>query len=498
MIEFEIGAFFQHTELVAFSNSLRANLRQSIRFNDITEDVDFSSVFANVTFNFSDQWSLDVGGRYQDADKDNFVRGWSASWVFPDCPESPCDPGLTPVDVVFDPVLDDYPGCEGDVDGDRYCLVDPATVQYFGSAVAPGTLLYAMPWRETRDVPVPWSWGNSVPVGLTAIDFNRREFDRGEGPWSENFKEDGFSPQISLRYRLSDAMSAYARYAESFKIGGFDTGQSTIPRSVDELTFQTEDAEHIEVGLKGTLMDGRFSFATAIFETEFPNLQVSVLSSDPNQTSASGNAGQRVRGFEWDTRFAAGEYWILGFMGALMDGEMTRFPGAGCTDTEINFAINNADAPCQLFDEDTLERVIPVDANDAFDDRLAIIDRSGLPAPRTPDWKFIASADLAMPIFGGQYELAGNVKAFYSDGYILDVEGFEEIVRYDDHGDMNIIVGIRHVDAGWSVSAFARNIFEARPTYHPENDPFPDGTQTIHLGPAAFTSYGVKVEFVLQ
>ncbi|MFQ5982155.1 MAG: TonB-dependent receptor, partial [Woeseiaceae bacterium] len=275
MVEFEVGAFFQHTELVAFSNSLRANLRQSIRFNDITEDVDFQSVFTNVTINFSDRFSLDIGGRYQDADKDNFVRGWSASWVFDVCPETPCDVGLTPVDVVFDPVLDDYPGCEGDVDGDAYCLVDPSTVRFFGPDPTPGALLYAMPWRETRDIPVPWSWGNAVPVGMTAIDFNRREFDRGEGPWSENFTEDGFSPQISLRYNLSDDMMAYAKYAESFKIGGFDTGQSTIPRSVDELTFQTEDVEHYEIGLKGTLVDGRFSFSTNIFETDFPNLQVS-------------------------------------------------------------------------------------------------------------------------------------------------------------------------------------------------------------------------------
>lgn len=507
-VEWEIGAFMQTTDLAAFSSSMRANLRQSQRFNDITEDVDFSSVFANVTINFNDRFSLDVGGRYQDADKDNFVRGYSASWVFAVCPEEPCDPGLTPVDVVWDPALDggdgDYAGCEGSAldgrgrDRDTYCLVDPSTVRFFGATPPPGALLYAMPWRETRYVPDAWSWGNAVPVGLTAIDFNRREFDRGEGPWSENFTEEGFSPQVSLRFQATDDISIYARYAESFKIGGFDTGQSSIPRSVDELTFETEDAEHIELGAKGILMDGRFSFSTAIFETDFPNLQVSVLSSDPEQTSASGNAGQRVRGFEFDTRFAASENWILGFAGAFMDGEMTRFPGAGCTDTEINDAINNMSAPCELFDEDTLLRVVPTDAEDAFDDKLAIIDRTGLVAPRTPDWKFILSADFVMPIGGGEYELTGNAKAFISDGYILDVEGFEEIVKYDQHSDLNIMIGIRNVDAGWSVTAFARNLLEARPTYHPENDTFPNGTETQHLGPAAFTSYGIKMEFLFD
>ncbi len=109
MIEWELGAFMQTTELTATSNSIRANIRQSLRFNDITEDVDFSSVFANVTINFNDQWSLDIGGRYQEADKDNTVIGYAGSWVFDVCPETPC--GLDPLtdlatDLQFTPSLD--------------------------------------------------------------------------------------------------------------------------------------------------------------------------------------------------------------------------------------------------------------------------------------------------------------------------------------------------------------------------------------------------------
>ena len=119
-------------------------------------------------------------------------------------------------------------------------------------------------------------------------------------------------------------------------------------------------------------------------------------------------------------------------------------------------------------------------------------------APRTPDWKFILSADFVMPVGGGAYEITGNARGYISDGYILDVEGFEEIVKYDEHGDLNIMIGIRNTDAGWSVTAFARNLLEARPTYHPENDPFPNGTETQFLAPSAFTSYGVKMEYLFD
>ena len=524
-VEWEVGGFYQNTDLTAFSSSLRSSVRQSQRFNAITEEVDFMGIMANVTFNFmDDKMSLDIGGRYQDVDKFATVRGYAASWIFTVCPEDnpatpieECDPGLTPSSVVWDPTLDggdgDYPGCEGRMadgrgreDRDTYCLVDPSTARLF-LPVPDGALLYAIPFRETRYVPLAWNAGYAIPVGLTAPDYNRREFDRNEGPYAERFTESGFSPQVSLRFRPTQNMSLYVRYAEAFKIGGYDTGQSSIPTDVDELTLDTEDAEQIEIGIKGTAMEGRFSYDADIFELEFPNLQVSVLSTDPEQTSSAGNAGQRVRGVEFNTRFAATENLILGLSGALMDGEMTRFPNAGCTDNEINESITinqggGMNGACKFFDPDTvgpdgnLAEVFPTDPEDAFE-FIPIIDRTGLPAPRTPDWKFIVDADYTAP-FGNNLEFNINAKAFFSDGYIVDVEGFGEEIRYDTHEDLNVMIGIRNVDAGWSIAAFARNLLEARPTYHPEFDPFPEGSFSQFLGPQAFTNYGVKLEYVFD
>jgi outer membrane receptor protein involved in Fe transport len=499
-LEWTAGAFYQNTDLVAFSSSMRANVRQSQRFNDITEEVDFTGLFAKVTFNISDTVAIDIGGRHQDVDKFATVEGHAASWIFTVCPdEEGCDPGLTPVSVTFDPVLDGYAGCEGENErGDVYCLVDPSTARLF-LPVPDGALLYAMPFRETRNVPPSWSWGNAIPVGLTAKDYAVR-VDRGEGPWAERFTESGFSPQVALRWNIRDNITMYARYAESFKIGGFDTGQSSIPTDVEELTFETEDAEQIELGIKGTVLNGRFSFDADIFELEFPNLQVSVLSPDPEQTSAAGNAGQRVRGFEFNTRFAATDNLLLGFAGALMDGEMTRFPGAGCTDSEISQALSDPDAPCEFYEDGV--RILgdpdnPLDAGTAVDDYTAIINRTGLPAPRTPDWKFILTADYNVP-FRSKYEINASAKAFFSDGYVVNVEGFGNIVDYTTHEDLNLMLGIRNIDKGWGIYGFARNLLEARPTYHPENDVFPNGTQAAFLAPSAFTSYGVKFEYVFE
>ena len=493
--EWEVGAFYEETNLSAFSSSLRANVRQSQRYNFITEDVEYAAIFGNLTVNFmDDKLSLDIGGRYQDVSKFATVEGYAASWVFAECPETPCDPALTPVSVVFDPVIDGYDGCEGEVDGDRYCRVDPSTARIF-LPVPDGAPLYAMPYRETRDIPQAWWSGNAIPVGLTAPDFAIRA-DRGEGPYAETFGEEGFSPQATLRYRPTDTMSFYVRYAEATKIGGFDTGQTSIPSDVDELTFDTENAEQLEIGVKGTAFDSRVSYSVDLFELEMPNLQTTVLSPDPEQDTASSNAAQRVRGLEFDLRWAASENLLLGLGGTFMDGEMTSFVGAGCTDSEIQMALTDPGAPCRLFDEDG-NRVLPppsIDPVEASDDLTAIIDRTGDQAPRTPDWKFVFSADYSIQL-AARYEFSLNAKAYVSDGYILDVNGFGDIVDYDRHEDLSVLAGVRNIDKGWSISLYARNILEARPTYHAENDVFPNGLQSVHLSPTSFTSYGARFEY---
>jgi len=426
--------------------------------------------------------SLDVGARYQDIDKVMSVIGYGATWVFDVEPVSAGTGGG------FGCTEDDVVPCD-------YALVDPATARITGD-VAPGADLWTIHFRDSRNTPDEWLPSMAQPVGLTAPDFNAEGLG---GPYIDTpFTAQETSPQITWRYRPNDNMSFYARYAESFKIGGFDTGQTSVPRSLDALVFDSEDAETIELGIKGTAWGGRFGYDATLFELEFPNLQTTTISSDPEQTSESINAGQRVRGLEFNFRLAASENLLLTFAGAFMDGEMTEFPGAGCTDAEISVALTDPDAPCKLFEDDIRQLPPPdLDAATAFDDYDSFIDRGGSDAPRTPDWKFILTADYRAPI-GSKYELAINAKGYASDGYILAVESFSKVVKYNEHEDLNITVGLGDIDGKWMVSVFARNLLEARPSYNARFDIFPNGVASASLGPSNFTTYGVKFEYRLR
>ena len=483
-IEWMVGAYWQDTELFAWSSSLRATVRRGQRYNVITEDVDFKSLFATVTFNFmDDKMSIDLGARYQEVDKFLTTTNYGATWVF----------DVEPVSLgVGGP-----PGCtEDDPVPCDYALVDPATARIF-LPVAPGADLWTIHFRDSRNTPVEWLPSNAQAVGLTAPDFNAP---RLPAPWAVPFmgKTSDTNPQITFRYRPTDNLSFYARYAEAFKIGGFDSGQTTIPGDFDDLQFDSEEAETYELGVKGTAWNGRFGFDATLFHLEIPNLQVTTESTDPEQTSATVNAGQRVRGLEFSARWAASENLLLSFSGAFMDGEMTSFPGAGCTDGEAAEAFSSASAPCQIFDDNDVLQIPPIDPVEAFDDFFSVIDRSGTQAPRTPDWKFVLAADYRVPI-ANRYELSFNAKGYVSDGYILDVESFTKVVKYNQHEDLNLTVGFGDLDGRWVVAVFGRNLLEARPSYNAQFDTFPDGLESTEgIGPSSFTTYGVKFTYRMR
>ena len=110
------------------------------------------------------------------------------------------------------------------------------------------------------------------------------------------------------------------------------------------------------------------------------------------------------------------------------------------------------------------------------------------------------TADYRLPVLGS-YEFYFNTIGYISDGYILDVESFDQIVKYNQHGDLNLTVGFGDIRGTWVVSVFVRNLFEARPSYNAGYDTFPNGLAGsgddtgVYLGPSSFMTYGLKLEY---
>lgn len=458
-IEWMAGVFIQDTTLDNVTGNLRATVRRGVRMNNVWEDVRWHTAFATVTFNFlDDKASLDLGGRYSDIDKLTKAHGYGSQWIVNEEPE----PGSPAGYVQADPATD----------GSRIYLP-------FNAAAG----LWYYPFADNRVTPENWKGtvGANV-VGLTVPLFSCLEAGcqvRTQGPAGGagnggDFGAKEFDPQVVLRYRPNDNHSLFARWSQSFKLGGFDTGQTTIPNNLDDFAFDTERTEAFEVGAKGTILDGRARYDVTLFQNIFKSLQLQAATGNLDDPNANVNAGkQRVRGVEFSIDYAATEQWTVSLAGALMDGEMVDFFNSPCNRTEVTLPDPNCDLT------------------------TSTIDRSGQAAAFTPDWGFTMDSNYVMPLFDS-YELSFNVRGYISDDYFTDRQDFTKDVSWDQHGDVNITVGFGDAAGTWRVAAWGRNILEANQTYFPELDFTQRNAIVPNVSASNFMTYGLKFEYTYR
>jgi outer membrane receptor protein involved in Fe transport len=465
-VEWMVGAYWQDSDLDLISDSLEAGLRRPRRFNIAWEEAEWKGLFAAATFNFmDDRASLDVGGRYSKVEKTGFIQGWGARYVFAE------EPDLDPTDAI--------PGdCATYTNDDNEVICEAVTT----TDGQPG---FTQLWRE-RQIPPNWASPLTQPIGFTALDPDIR---RNTGPLLVPIEDSEFDPQIVFRYRPSEDLSLYAKYATAFKAGGYDSAVASLPDDEDAFAFAPEEAEIWEIGAKGGFWGGRARFDVALFQVEVEDLQLATIVADLGGTGGTNvaeatNAGlQRTRGLEFTLDAALTDNLRARLVGAIMDGEMVEYGNAGCTAAEVDVADTG---PC-ITEDESIALV--------GDDSLAgTIDRSGSPAPRTPDWKFALKLDYSRPL-NNRFTGFANMNVATSDGYISNIEEFDLVQKVGTHTDMNVSIGIGDADGRWRLSAWGRNLFEVSEEYNAEFDVRSDGIVFEDMSASMFRSYGLQFEY---
>jgi outer membrane receptor protein involved in Fe transport len=473
--EWEAGAYWQQEDLDGNpSCDSRAGIRHPNRCNYPWQDAEWKNVFGSVTFNFMDnRAAIDLGARYSRVDKTASVRGTAGTLIFDINPDGPDMDGVVETLNGAANVTAQIIDC---ATGHRQC----------GSY---GAGYWTHRWTNasggsTRRVPDAWNAQAPVAFGPQLSGLRTNEAGGLDG-LSGSYDTSSLDPQITLRYNINDDTSIYAKYVKAFKAGGFDTASRSLPDNFDKFQYGDEDAKSFEAGVKGTLMDNQVRYGVSAFRQRTYGLQQET--NDPIQGSFITQAGlQETKGIEFDATWLVSDRMRASFGGALMDGTLVAFPGAGCTDVE--FA--NADQT-ECISEDEAAAL-------GNDNLTGTIDRSGYKAPRTPDWKFILDLNYWHPLYNN-YKAILNVNTSYSDAYIHDVEGYSEITTWPKHVNMNITAGFGDIDDGWKISLYARNIFKARIVYRPENDIFPVGVEDAGksntVGSSQYFHYGLQMTY---
>ena len=81
-----------------------------------------------------------------------------------------------------------------------------------------------------------------------------------------------FLPKISAEYAFSEEVNGYASYGEGYKAGGWNP--RTLTEGTEPQRFEPEYISTYEVGLKTSLWDNRATFNTAVFFSDYEDIQL--------------------------------------------------------------------------------------------------------------------------------------------------------------------------------------------------------------------------------
>lgn len=109
-----------------------------------------------------------------------------------------------------------------------------------------------------------------------------------------DYDADNLSPEVTLRWQPSDAVTYYASYKEGFKSGGFNL---TFTPTANP-TFDEETVKGFEVGIKAELLDRRLRVDWAAYSYEYTDLQVSAWDPITSQIDIFNAAEATVEGME--------------------------------------------------------------------------------------------------------------------------------------------------------------------------------------------------------
>ena len=198
---------------------------------------------------------------------------------------------------------------------------------------------------------------------------------------------DEFTPRVSLSYDLLPELTGYFSYGRGFKSGGFDMRGDAVayPETVDG--YDAETVSSYEVGLKGTVAE-RFTFATALFVSEYEDQQITSQFLIPPTTVVSfvDNAGASdIWGWEFE-----GTAWFTDNFGARLS--------LGYTDAEFDEFVT--------FNPGTGQRENLADQRDF---------------QNTPDWTGSLSLDFQFPLAAGGVIAVTPTASYRGDSQMFEI-----------------------------------------------------------------------------
>jgi outer membrane receptor protein involved in Fe transport len=257
-------------------------------------------------------------------------------------------------------------------------------------------------------------------------------------PVEGNRDKTKFSPEVKLVWDVGADNLLYASWSEGFKSGSFDfraNNKNFYPDMATSFEFEDEEATNFELGGKFLLGGGSMELNGALFFTEYDDLQISIF--DGVLGFNVGNAASaEIQGLELDLRWAATDNLTISGGLAFTDFEFTDFENGQCYFGAIPDVDSNGDGTPDLcsYTGNSNQMVSDVQGNLSFDLRIPI---------------------------GSSLEFGGLFDVFYTSEYDASATFDPKLVQ-DAYTMLNLRLSLGAQSGRWEVAALARNLTDER------------------------------------
>jgi iron complex outermembrane receptor protein len=237
-------------------------------------------------------------------------------------------------------------------------------------------------------------------------------------PFDQKRTVSKFTPKVTLDYKFTPDIYAYATYSEGFKSGGFNFGQAA-PNY-----FQPEAIKDYEGGIKTTFANGRLIVNLSGFYYNYTNIQTQILKEGtggtPDHIEFTNAGAARIYGTELEVTARPVRGLTIDVSGSLLSAKYTEYMD-----------------------------------KDATDPAKGTQDLRGRHVPQAPGYKVNVGAAYKFNLGDGSLTLRGEVQAvgktyfspFNSPALVQDAYTMGNAFLTYDRGDGH-----------WTASVFVRNI----------------------------------------
>lgn len=226
---------------------------------------------------------------------------------------------------------------------------------------------------------------------------------------------DVWTPRFSASFDVSDQVMVYGSWSRGFKSGGLIGASGR--------TFEPEYVEAWEAGLKSEWFGKRLRINSALFYSDYDDMQLTVLRADP------------VSGLFTNEITNAGKSTVKG-----AELEVVAVPTAGLS---LSFGLGYTDAGYDEF-------------NDINPQTREVIDRSNLEFPHVPKLNYNAAISYGVPV-GSVGTLTARADWWHSSATYEDVSNVEAIKK-EALGLLNGRLSLKLRDGKTEVALWAKNI----------------------------------------